>query len=185
MMRTVFRRESLKMSFVEQEMKERLFVLFWVILAGIWSSSIGIQGAGATEGSLAASHAGNVQRQDSGPADKIFRSISPAEAMRMLQTRDDIVFFDVRTAKERANGAIPGSKLVSLFNLVKGQIPLPKDKPILLVCAVGGRSYVAGQVLSKQGYREVYNLSGGIKAWYQAGLPVVQDPAFSGPAAGR
>lgn len=107
--------------------------------------------------------------------EKIFQSIGPADAMRMLQTRDDVIFLDVRTAKERSYGAIPGSKLVSIFDLVKGNIDLPKDKPILLVCAVGGRSYMAGQVLSKQGYQEVYNLSGGVKGWYKAGLPITQE----------
>jgi len=175
----------MKIDYVEQKMKGKLIIVFWIILAAIWTNQTVISEANATDSTLSASHAGNVSRQDADQAGKIFRSVSPAEAMRMLQTRGDIVFLDVRTPKERANGAIPGSKLVSLFNLVKGQIPLPKDKAIMLVCAVGGRSYVAGQVLSKQGYREVYNLSGGINAWYQAGLPVVHDPAFPGSAAGR
>lgn len=109
--------------------------------------------------------------------EKIFRSIGPEEALRMLQARDDVIFLDVRTAKERSYGAIPGSKLVSIYALLKGGIPLPKDKPILLVCAVGGRSYMAGQVLSGKGYREVYNLSGGVKGWYHAGLPLTHDEA--------
>jgi len=115
------------------------------------------------------------------PQEKIFKSIGPQEAMRMLQTRDDVIFLDVRTEQERSYGAIPGSKLVSIYDLLKGKIVFPKEKPILLVCAVGGRSYVAGQVMSKQGYGEVYNLSGGVKGWYQAGLPIVQDPAVAKP----
>ncbi len=109
------------------------------------------------------------------PVEKIFRSIGPQEALRMLQARDDVIFLDVRTPKERSYGAVAGSELVSIVDLVKGNIPLPKDKPILLVCAVGGRSYVAGQVLSRNGYNEVYNLSGGVKGWYQAGLPLTYD----------
>lgn len=113
--------------------------------------------------------------QDDGPTEKIFRSISPQEAMRMLQNRDDIIFLDVRTPKERSRGFIPGSQLVSFNNLATGKLPLPKEKPILLVCAVGGRSYVAGQILSKKGYKEVYNLSGGVKKWYQSGLPLSFD----------
>lgn len=114
------------------------------------------------------------------PAGGILKSISPVEALRMQQTRDDLVFLDVRTPKERSYGAIPGTRLVSIYDLMKGGLPLPKEKPILLVCAVGGRSYVAAQVMSRQGFREVYNLSGGIKAWVQSGLPVEQDPAVSG-----
>ena len=53
-----------------------------------------------------------------------------------------------------------------------GAITLPKDKPLLLVCAVGGRSYAVAQVLQHQGYGELYNLNGGIAAWKEAGLPL-------------
>lgn len=108
-------------------------------------------------------------------AQKIFRSIGPEEAMRMLQQRDDVVFLDVRTPRERSRGYIPGSQLVAFNDIAMGKLPLPKDKPILLVCAVGGRSYFAGQMLSKKGYQEVYNLSGGVKKWYKTGLPLTYD----------
>lgn len=108
-------------------------------------------------------------------ADKNFRSIEPAEAMRMLQQRDDIVFLDVRTPQERSRGYIPGSKLVSFNDVAMGNITVPDGKSILLVCAVGGRSYVAGKMLSARGYKEVYNLSGGVKKWYQSGLPLTYD----------
>ena len=107
--------------------------------------------------------------------EKIFRSISPVEAMRMLQQSDEIIFLDVRTPKERSRGYIPGSQLVAFNDIALGKVPLPMDKPILLVCAVGGRSYFAGQVLSKKGYKEVYNLSGGVRKWYQSGLPLTYD----------
>jgi len=107
----------------------------------------------------------------------VFRSIAPEEALRMMQARDDVIFLDVRTPQERSRGAIPGSRLVPIYALLKGEIPLPKDKPILLVCAVGGRSYVAGQVLSQQGYREVYNLRGGVEGWHKAGLPLAYNKA--------
>lgn len=109
------------------------------------------------------------------PPESIFRSISSEEALRMLQGRDDIVFLDVRTARERSRGYIPGSRLAAFTDVVTGSFPLPMDKPILLVCAVGGRSYVAGQILAQKGYKEVYNLSGGVKKWYQSGLPLTYD----------
>lgn len=107
--------------------------------------------------------------------EKIFRSIGPQDALRMLQQRDDIIFLDVRTPKERSRGYIPGSQLVSFNDIAMGKKPLPMDKAILLVCAVGGRSYVAGQILSRKGHKEVYNLSGGVKKWYQSGLPLTHD----------
>ncbi|MFZ5799040.1 MAG: rhodanese-like domain-containing protein [Desulfobulbaceae bacterium] len=121
--------------------------------------------------------------QQQGPAAagaRILKSISPVEALQLQQSRSDLIFLDVRTPRERSHGAIPGTNLVSIYDLMKGTVPLPKDKPILLVCAVGGRSYVAAQVMSRQGFQEVYNLSGGISAWVKAGLPLMQDQASSG-----
>lgn len=112
--------------------------------------------------------------QETAPA-KIFKSISPTEAYALVQERKDLFFLDVRTARERADAAIAGSQLVSMWDLMRGRLPLPKDTPILLVCAVGGRSYAAGKVLSQKGYQEVYNLSGGIKAWYKQGLPITRN----------
>lgn len=107
--------------------------------------------------------------------DKVFRSISPQEALRMLNQREDIIFLDVRTPKERSGGYIPGSRLVAFGDVVTGKLELPEDKPILLVCAVGGRSFFAGQILSKKGYSEVYNLSGGVRNWSRSGLPLAHD----------
>lgn len=142
-----------------------------VLIWGTWlSAQEGKQGAAAEQ----------QQAAQSAPAgEKVLKSITPAEALRMQQTRNDLVFLDVRTPKERSYGAIPGTRLVSIYDLMKGTISLPKDKPVLLVCAVGGRSYVAAQFMSRQGFQEVYNLSGGISAWTKAGLPLMQDPPIS------
>lgn len=150
-------------------------VVVCMIMVLVWSSLLYAQEVKPEAAAV------NQQSAQSVPAaEKILKSISPVEALQMQQSRSDLIFLDVRTPQERSYGAIPGSRLVSIYDLMKGAIPLPKDKPILLVCAVGGRSYVAGQVMSRQGYQEVYNLSGGISAWVKAGLPLMQDPALSG-----
>ena len=101
-----------------------------------------------------------------------FRSVSPQEAQQLIKTRKDLILLDCRTPEELSSGSIEGFKLVSFWAIMQNKIDLPKDKPILLVCAVGGRSYAAGRVLSSHGYKEVYNLNGGIAAWKNAGLPL-------------
>jgi len=101
-----------------------------------------------------------------------FRSVSPQEAQQLINTRKDMILLDCRTPEELRNGSIEGFKLISFWAIMQNKIDLPKDKPILLVCAVGGRSYAAGRVLSSHGYKEVYNLNGGIAAWKNAGLPL-------------
>jgi rhodanese-related sulfurtransferase len=48
---------------------------------------------------------------------------------------------------------------------------LPRDRELLLMCRTGGRSQNATQFLAASGFENVTNISGGIVAWYQAGLP--------------
>jgi rhodanese-related sulfurtransferase len=102
----------------------------------------------------------------------VFRTITSVEAQQMLKERSDLVFIDVRTPQEREQARIDGSQLIGVGDVMRGKLDVPKDKPVLLVCAVGGRSWVAGKALAAMGYLEVYNLDGGIEAWYRAGLPV-------------
>lgn len=101
-----------------------------------------------------------------------FRSITVAEAKALIEKRPDIVILDIRTPEELREGAIEGSTLVPFWAIMQNKLKLPKETPIVLVCAVGGRSYAAGQMLVKYGYKEVYNVSGGLVAWKEAGLPV-------------
>ena len=47
-----------------------------------------------------------------------------------------------------------------------------KDRPLILYCDTANRSGKALSALKKQGFTRVVNLSGGLGAWQQAGLPV-------------
>jgi rhodanese-related sulfurtransferase len=51
---------------------------------------------------------------------------------------------------------------------------LPKDKPLVVYCAKGGRSAQACAFLAAKGFKELYNLEGGIEAWQNEGGAVVQ-----------
>lgn len=101
-----------------------------------------------------------------------FTSILPHEAHQLLQDRKDLLIVDVRSAKEIELVRIPQSTFVSLGDIAQNTAKIPQDRPVLLVCAVGGRSYAAGLYLNQRGYLQVYNLRGGIKGWQQAGFPV-------------
>ena len=106
------------------------------------------------------------------PQEPEFSSILPQEAFNLREREKNILVVDVRTVAEREQLRIPGSIAVPLGELMQGQAQLPRDKPLLLVCAVGGRSYAAGLYLIKENYLRVYNLKGGIAAWEKAGLPL-------------
>ena len=90
----------------------------------------------------------------------------------MIEKRKDLLVIDVRGQDELQEGYIAGSILMPLWDIIKGTQRPPKDKPILLICAVGGRSLALGQLMSRNGWNEVYNLKGGISAWKEAKLPL-------------
>lgn len=105
-----------------------------------------------------------------------FASISPLAAKTLIETRKDLQLIDCRSPEEFRTGALPGSTLIPFWEFTKGNYSLEKDKPILLVCAVGGRSLAVGQLLATKGYREVYNLRGGLEAWIEQRVPLPRIP---------
>lgn len=105
-------------------------------------------------------------------AEASFRTITPLEAKSLIETRRDLLLVDVRSPEEFQGGTLPGATLIPFWDFAKGRYDLPRDKPILLICAVGGRSLACGQLLASQGYREVYNLKGGLDAWVEQGVPL-------------
>lgn len=82
---------------------------------------------------------------------------------------------DVRTLDEYNSGHIEGSLLADwtrreeFFRRIQS---LDKNKPVYAYCLSGGRSRAAAAQLRKAGFREVYNLEGGIVAWKRAAKPV-------------
>ncbi len=101
-----------------------------------------------------------------------FRTVTPLEAKSLIESRKDLLLVDVRSPEEFQGGSLPGATLIPFWDFAKGRYDLPKDKPILLICAVGGRSLACGQMLAAKGYREVYNLKGGLDAWMEQRVPL-------------
>jgi len=104
----------------------------------------------------------------------VARNLNPREAFTMLGQRVDLYLLDVRTAGEYQQARLEGARLIPIDQLARRIAELPKDRPILVYCAVGSRSAQAVNYLARQGYPEIYNLSGGIYAWAQNGYPVLQ-----------
>lgn len=78
------------------------------------------------------------------------------------------LLIDVREPSEHATNRIEGARLIPLRQLQSQVKTLPKDRPIVVHCAVGGRSAVAVAMLKVQGF-DARNLSGGIRAWLAKG----------------
>ena len=101
--------------------------------------------------------------------------ISPAQAKAMINSGALVV--DVRDGAEvAASGKVAGAVHVSRGMLeFRADPDLPshdknftKDKPVILYCASGGRSALAGKMLKDLGYEKVFNL-GGFKDWADSG----------------
>jgi rhodanese-related sulfurtransferase len=88
--------------------------------------------------------------------------------------REKAVVLDVSEADEFAAGHVGGSKNVPLAQLEEKLLSTVKNKslPLILVCATGSRANRALAVVKKLGYEQAEVLSGGLKAWKEANLPV-------------
>lgn len=73
---------------------------------------------------------------------------------------------DARTAEEFDLGAIPGSVNIPHTEIRSRLSEIPKDRPIVVYCAMGVRGYLSERMLVQHGYNEVYNLTGGYKTWH-------------------
>jgi rhodanese-related sulfurtransferase len=99
------------------------------------------------------------------------------EAKELIETREGLQLVDVRTRQEYSGGALPGSALVtynswSPKSFLKDMQGFDRKRPVLLVCAVGGRSWAAASLLTRNGFTEIYNLNGGLQAWQQQRVPL-------------
>lgn len=87
---------------------------------------------------------------------------------------------DVREPDEFATLRLDGVVLLPMSVFADRHEELPKDRPLLMMCAGGGRSAAATTFLLRNGWSDVANVAGGIIAWERAGLPVRRGPVAPG-----
>lgn len=126
--------------------------------------------------------------------------LSPEEVKALLESEEEYVYLDVRTAEEFAAGHVPGARNVPIMERgPMGMTPNPeflavveanysKDAKIVTGCLRGGRSMNAAQVLIASGFSEVKDMRGGFDGemgpggmitfdgWTRRGLPVADTP---------
>jgi len=91
--------------------------------------------------------------------------VDQARAYIGEKSPDELTILDVRQPKEYEAGHIPGAKLIPLPEIISRLGEIDSNKATVVYCAVGGRSRIAAQMMAGQGFSDVYNLSGGFKAW--------------------
>jgi rhodanese-related sulfurtransferase len=85
--------------------------------------------------------------------------------------RGELELIDVREPREHDAGHIEGARPIPLDRLASQAETIPRDRPVVFQCRLGARSAMATQAFRAAGY-DAHNLTGGIQAWVDAGLPL-------------
>ncbi len=94
----------------------------------------------------------------------------PVEKVKEAIASENVQFVDVRNAAEHANGHAAGTTNLPLNTLSREINRLNPGLPTYVLCQGGYRSSVGTSILENAGFKEIYNVTGGTKAWMDAGL---------------
>lgn len=114
--------------------------------------------------------------ETSQPEKAQFTDITVKQGKEMID-RGEVFILDVRRQDEYDEGHIKGSTLIPVQDIPEKELNeslrvLPRDKKILVYCRTGRRSTLASEILVNNGFKEVYNMNGGIVDWTNAGYEV-------------
>ena len=90
------------------------------------------------------------------------------------------VLLDVREVDEFRRARVEGSLFIPMSQVQVRMTEIPKDRPILVMCASGSRSQGVTGFLLQQGWEDVGSVAGGIDGWQRLGLPVRTGPVEEG-----
>jgi rhodanese-related sulfurtransferase len=100
--------------------------------------------------------------------------LSAEQVAAKLQRGESFRLLDVREGEEYARGHLPGAVSLCkgiLERDIEKLVPDP-ETPLVLYCGGGFRSSLAGDNLQKMGYKKVWSMWGGWRAWSEGGFPV-------------
>jgi len=92
-------------------------------------------------------------------------NVTPLQLKTLLDKNSDLFVLDVREPSELAICRLEKSLDIPLGILPLRFEEVPKDRPVIVLCKMGGRSAQAMQFLQSKGYRNIINLAGGIIRW--------------------
>lgn len=95
-----------------------------------------------------------------------YKILSAAEFEKAMN-KDNITIVDVRTPEEYQNGHLKTAQNINYFDsdFQEKMALFDKEKPLYIYCKSGNRSGKAGKIIQKMGFKEVYDLQGGVSAW--------------------
>ena len=105
----------------------------------------------------------------------ISKKLSAADFKAKIESSPNATIVDVRTAGEiQESGKIPNAVAVDFYGdgFEAAMEKFNKDAAIMVYCKSGGRSGKTANLLQKKGFKEVYDLTGGMDAWQKNNLAV-------------
>ncbi len=102
--------------------------------------------------------------------------LSPKEFRKKLNNSTDALLLDIRTPQEIAKGYLKNAVFMDFYDSsFKEQVlTIDKDKPVFVYCAIGGRSWDAAKIMNELGFKNVYDLKGGIIVWKIKNYPFIK-----------
>ncbi len=91
--------------------------------------------------------------------------ITGLELAAQLNSGSDVQIIDVRTPGEFKRGHVPGAVNIPVDEIRSRLGEVDKDKPKVLYCGIGYRSYLAYKILEHNGYKNMRNMGGGYHGW--------------------
>lgn len=96
--------------------------------------------------------------------------IDPSRAAGLIEAGDADPI-DVRLPHEWEAGRIAGSRNIEVNDLTREAESVPRDRTVIFYCRSGSRSALAATAFRQAGW-DAHNLSGGLQAWVERGLPL-------------
>ncbi|MFN8340238.1 MAG: rhodanese-like domain-containing protein [Cyclobacteriaceae bacterium] len=102
------------------------------------------------------------------------RTLSVADFSQSMAAASQKTILDVRTPAEYQSGHLPGAINLDVRSdaFRKQAALLPSGNAVYVYCLSGVRSQSASGILQTLGFKQIFNLQGGIRAWSQAGKPI-------------
>ena len=100
-------------------------------------------------------------------------SLSPEDFDSKYKNTPNAILLDVRKEAEVNEGALPKAQNIVYDDSFGDKLGgLSKETPLFVYCAAGKRSAKAVEILKEKGFKEVYQLKGGLNAWKEAKMPL-------------
>ena len=99
--------------------------------------------------------------------------VSTEETARAL-AEDSAQVVDVREDYEREAGHVAGTRHIVLGQVAANAESIDPERPVIFMCRVGSRSFMAAQAFRQGGF-DAYSMAGGVLQWAEEGRPLAPE----------